>query len=422
MIWLLLKPLSIIRNTKEMMKKISNLTKKQWVFVFFLGLAFSLWLFVLFFGNKQYADEYAHNRQIRWFLKGNYGLLSDLTTIPGYHVVIAIFSKIYNHPSLIKLRAISFSLSSISILVFYLISRKFKHKDSLTRTLQFVFLPISFFYFPLLYTDIFSLLMVLLAFYFAIKKQYKLSAFFSLTSLLVRQNNIIWVFFTWIYEYVSTFGFSISRKNVADYLKKTFGYLLIFVAFAAFVFFNKGVAIGDAESHQAGFYMGNIYFFLAMIGFLFFPFLVSSIHNLNGLKNKKTLIFGIGAGALIASSFAFFPPAIHPYNLKLNFLRNIILQGVYHKWFWSYVMAIFVGYMTIFLMKFEKKNYLFFPFIFLSLLPAFLIEQRYAIVSFVFLLLLRKEESDEAEKLIIPYFFIISIGLIYMLLKMNLFF
>ncbi|MEI7621362.1 MAG: hypothetical protein WCJ51_02395 [Candidatus Moraniibacteriota bacterium] len=110
------------------------MSKKQWFFLVLLGLAFALWIFVLIVGDKQYADESAHNRQIRWFLKGNFGTLSDLTTIPGYHAAVALVSTIYDHPNLRKIRFASFFLSSISIWIFYLISKKLKHKDSLLKT------------------------------------------------------------------------------------------------------------------------------------------------------------------------------------------------------------------------------------------------------------------------------------------------
>jgi alpha-1,2-glucosyltransferase len=357
-------------------------------------------------------------------------LLPFITNIPGYHVVILLLSKLIyaNHakiPTLQEIRLISLMLSSISIWIFYLISKKLNHHYPLTRTLQFVFLPITFLYFPLLYTDIFSLLMVLTAFYFTIKKQYKFSALFSFASLLVRQDNIIWVLFIWLYEYISIYGFSVSYKKIIDYIKSTFEYIFIFFAFIAFVFFNKGIAMGDKTSHEAGFYMGNIYFFLAFTAILFLPYLIASVRKFDVSKMKSLLIFGIIPGALIALSFIVFPPAIHPYNLnnlKVTFLRNIILRDAYGQYIWLYVSAIFIGFMTLFLMKFEKKNYLIFPFTFLALVPSLLVEQRYAIVSLVFLLLLHKEYDSGTERSLVPYFLAISLGLTYMIFTMNIFF
>ena len=410
------------------MKNILNFTKKQWPFLFLLSLAFFLWFFILFTSNTHYADEGAHHDQIRHFLNGHYDLLPFITNIPGYHVVIALLSKLIyfniDKPSLQEIRLISFMFSSVSIWVFYLISKKLSHRDPLIKTLQFVFLPVIFIYFPLLYTDIFSLLIVLLAFYFMLRRQPRLSALFALVSILIRQDDIMWVIFIWLYGYVSIYGFSVSIKMLLGYVRSTYEYLFTFFAFAAFVFFNKGIAMGDKAAHEAGFYLGNVYFFLVLSGILFIPIFITSIRKLAISKIKSILIFGVVPGALIASSFIVFPPAIHPYNLnnlKVAFLRNIILRSAYHQYIWLYAVAIFVGYMTFFLMKFEKKNYLIFPFSFLALVPSLLVEQRYAIIPFVFLLLLRKESDAKTEKMIVPYFFVISLALSYMILNMNVF-
>jgi len=404
------------------MHKIPSVTKKQWLFVFFICLAFSLWFLVIFSGDNQYADESTHYRQIRWFLKGNYGLRSDLTTIPGYHAGITLLAKASGSPSPQKIRVISLLVSSLSIFVFFIISKTLKSADPIVRTLQFVFLPVSFFYFPLIYTDIVSLLMVLSTFYFLIKRQYALSAIFAFASLLVRQNNIVWILFFWAYQYVSVNGFPVSRQSLLDYAKRTFGYVPVFLAFALFVSLNKGIAIGDAESHQAGFHMGNIYFFLALSGVLFLPLLIASMHRFDALKTRNFLVFGVGIGTLAAASFIVFPPVLHMYNFKLAFLRNIILQGAYHQYAWIYASAILIGYLAIFLMKFERKDLYLFPFIAVSLLPSLLVEQRYAIIPLAFILLLRRDGDRKTEYAMVPYFLALSVGLIYTLLESNLFF
>lgn len=399
-----------------------SMTKKNWIFIFFLGVAFLMWFIILFFGPANFVDENTHNRQIGRFLKGDYEILPSLTTIPGYHATIAFFAQFISHPSSKDIRLISFLLSVPSLWVFYAITKKLKVLNPLTKTLQFIFLPISFFYFPLVYTDIFSLLLVLLAFYFVLHKRYKLSALFSLASVLVRQTNIVWILFIWLYEYASINGFSISREKIVIYARRTIGHIAVFFAFIIFVWLNNGVAIGNRENQKAGFYMGNIYFFLVMAGFLFLPVLITSLGKLDRAKLRRFLIFGIGAGALVTCSFILFPPPVHEDNLKLHFLRNIILNYGYHQYIWAYALAIFLGYTTLFLMKFEKASFLLFPFIAASLLPSLLIEQRYAIVPMVFLLLLRKEAGRKTEFSLALYFIALSLGLMYMILKTALFF
>ena len=391
-----------------------KIDRKYWLFIFFISLAFSVWLATIFFGDKANVDEKVHYRQINRFVNGNYEILSNLTTIPGYHAVIAFFVKISHFHTLEMARLISLLLSAVAIWIFFRLSKEFKARDPLMKTLQFIFLPISFFYFPILYTDIFSLLLVLSAFYFSLNKRYQLSALFSLAAILTRQTNIVWAVFIWLHIYLSTYGFSISSKILRDYLRQTVGYIGLLILFSVFIWVNQGIAIGDRNNHTAGFYLGNIYLFLATVGFLFLPVLISSLRELNRDKLKNFFVFGVGLGTLIAVSFIFIMPALSTSNTKLTFFINIILHGAYQKYCLLYALAILFGYLVIFTTKFEKNDLLFLPFAVFFLLPSFLITQRYLIIPLVLLLLFRKEKDRKTEFSLLFYFFGLSLFLTYM--------
>jgi len=396
-----------------------SIHKKRWGFSFFLLVAVSSWVGMIFLGNGSYADESDHLRQIHRFMKGNYDVLSQLTTVPGYHLVVAFFADFFHHLNSRQIRLISLVLALFSIPIFYLTAKKLEAREPLLKTLQYVFLPIAFVYFPLVYTDIFSLLWVLLAFYFALNKKYSWSAFFSFISLLARQNNIIWVAFFWVYTYVLENGFVVSREKIISHLKRGIGYVITAVLFLFFVWINQGVSIGDRERQQVGFYMGNVYFFLALVGVLFWPvFLV----GLRKIRFDKRIAWGVGSGLILAGLFLFFPPPVHEYNMKMKFLRNIILSFVYHQYVWAYAAAIFVGCVSLVFMKLEKTALLILPFAAAALVPSLLVEQRYAIIPMVFILLFRKEVSFKVESALVLYFLLISSGLAYMLLRVGIFF
>lgn len=412
----------IFRKMIERFKQAAVFARRNKAFVFFLCLAFSLWLIILLFSRDTFVDEKTHLRQITRFLKGNFEVLPSLTTIPGYHAVIAFFVQFFKHPSLAFVRFISLLVASGSLLAAYLISKKLDSKHPLIKTLQCAFLPISFLYFPLIYTDIFSLLLVLLALYFILSGKYGLSAFFSLTSVLVRQDNIIWIALIWVYAYLSTYGFLFSLKNIRAHIRRTIGHLFVFVFFIMFVLVNGGVALGDKRNHQVGFYMGNSYFFLATVGLLFLPILLARIRKIDLSKIKPFMLYGVIIGIVIAGSFIFVQPEIHHGNNKLSMLRNVLLQSGYHQYMWAYVAAIFVGYMTLFLMEFEKKRLVLLPFIFVSLIPSLLVEQRYYIVPLFLLLLFRKESGEKAELALLAYFIVLSSALVAMIFYTGLFF
>lgn len=407
---------------KKLVDKIFSIVKKHRVFTFFLCIALFLWLFILFFDQNKYVDEGIHLNQIRKFLNGKYEMVPIITMLPGYHATMALIAKPFGISSLTTIRFISFLPALASIWVFFAISQNLGTQNPFTKTLQFIFLPISFLYFPLVYTDIFALFLVLFAFYSMIKKRYKLSALFSFASILARQTNIVWTLFIWVYGYLSIYGFTVSQKKLLSYAKSTIGHILTFGAFAIFLFLNKGISVGDEGVHQIGFYMGNIYFFLAMVGFLLLPILPDSFRKFDSLQSKRFLIFGAGIGVFLVCLFLIFPPAIHFHNLKTNFLRNIILQYAYNQYAWLYGSAIFLGCVTLCIMKFEKIALLLFPFAFFCLLPSLLVEQRYSIVPFVFLLLFRKEINQKTESALVLYFLLLSLGLVYMISKTKIFF
>lgn len=399
--------------------------KKHRLFIILLLIAVFTWIGVALSKNEARFDERAHFRQIKLFMRGKYTMTSSLTTIPGYHLTLAVIAEPFfgsKHVTPEQLRFISLGLSMLSIGIFYLVAKKIRAGDPLIKTLQYIFLPLTFFYFPFLYTDIFSLFWVLVAFYFVLDRKYAWSAFFSLISLLVRQTNIVWVAFFWVYAYVLENGWSFSWKNFFNYLRRAAGYVVVAGLFLIFVWINNGVAMGDRQAQQVGFHMGNVYFFLATLGFLFLPLALAYFKKTERVVLQKKLVWGAGIGAALAFVFLVFPPAVHMYNLKMQFLRNDILFYAYHQYAIVYALAIFLGGATLVFMKFDKASLLVLPFAAAELIPSFLVEQRYMIVSLVLILLLRKSFEVKVELILVAYFLALSAGLTYMLLSSSLFF
>jgi len=385
-------------------------------------LAISLWITLISCGSKFYADEKYHYKQISWFTEGKFEIIPMLTTIPGYHAFVSLFAMWFDDLSFLKVRIISFSISLTIIPLFYFLAKQFGAKEPLKKTLQFIFLPIAFIYVPLVYTDIFSTILILLALFFAVRQKYHTAAIISIASIAVRQNNIVWHTFIWVYSFVSLHGFSLSPKIIWNYFRKSFLFPLGILLFAVFVILNEGIAVGDRTGHQAGFYLGNIYFFLVIAGVLFFPITISRIIEIVRLKSWRKIGVGITVGLLISTSFAILLPQLHPYNGDLRFLRNIILNVSYHDYKWAYMAAIFLGYLSLHTLKLQKNSFLVYPFTAMYLLPSWLIEQRYAIVSISLLLVMRKEESAKTEWLTIFYYIALSALLLWMLISTKLFF
>jgi len=107
-----------------------------------------------------------------------------------------------------------------------------------------------------------------------------LAGLIGIASIIVRQNNIIWLFFIFILIYALENN-SFNKYSLKAHLKKSWIFLLGFLAFLIFAILNKGIAIGDKESHPlASLHFSNIYFMLFLFFFLFLPLNLSNLKKI----------------------------------------------------------------------------------------------------------------------------------------------
>ena len=225
----------------------------------FTPLVIILIIYSILFGfikkNTLYDDEHGHYEQIRLFLNNKPVIYKHLSLIPGYHFTIAAVATLLGTRQIPQLRTISFTINLLTIVSFYLISRKLDKSGSLTKVLQFSFFPILFPFQFLLYAEGLMLLLTLLSFYFAHTKKYTLSAFFGLLSVLVRQQNIVWLLFINLICLTDDLKL---RINPANMLRKFWLFIVSYILFIAYVFLNGGIAYGTSDIHpNFSIYSGN---------------------------------------------------------------------------------------------------------------------------------------------------------------------
>ena len=367
---------------------------------------FFLFLWIVVMTQKPLADERFHYAEFKLLYHGHWEIKSYLTTIPGYHLVIAGLARVLNSDRLFTMRNISLMFSLLTIPVVWLIGKKlgWNEKEEKNRIAQFIVLPLSLPFFFLAYTDMFSLLIFLISFYFLLAKKYKLSGFFIILSCLVRQTNIIWLLFEWGYIFLETVGFkTFSTEALLKFVKKTWVYFLGTVAFFVFVYLNDGVAVGDRTNQQMGFFLGNIYFCLFLFFALFLPLHLKNVGKILEFI-KKHYFLSLAVVSIIASSFLFVPRVLHIYNIDAYFLRNDFIKFVY-----AYPLALFVYFILITIAVFSlmvtkltmKNAWIMYPATLLLLAPSWLIEQRYFIVPFVLFILLREKIDEKSERAMI---------------------
>jgi alpha-1,2-glucosyltransferase len=368
--------------------------------MFFIGIIG----FMLIKNQDMYSDELPHSTQIRWLNNEKYEILPYLTVLPGYHFIISTFLGSNDSIQIMRFWSLLLILLLLSFIFHNLTNDKIK-------LLQMFFFPCIFVYFFVLYTDIFSLIFVLLAYYYFTKQKYYVSAILCFISILIRQNNVIWIGMFICMLYIQKYDFKIKKFNEYKiFIKDIFLYIFFIIITLLFFIIRKGqMVMGDTTNHPLSFHMGNIWFILFMLPFLFWPIFCSRIKNMILiLKNYKNIFLLIGIMLIGLGTFV----NNHVYNQHNAFFRNKILLFATSTPLNEIIFFIFVILGILFLMsyKFDKTEYYLlyiFSFIFLSI--SWLIEIRYSIIFLTFFMIFRQKEKNNIEILQLIYNIILSI-------------
>jgi alpha-1,2-glucosyltransferase len=392
-----------------------------------MGLLALIVFFLAFFfiqDNSSYVDEYFHFKQIQIFYQGKFEVDPYITTIPGYHLVLAVIAKIFGISTLSFLRTINFILSFLSIVTFYCLVSRLDYDQRSLITVQYIFFPILFPFFFLLYTDVLSLFLVMLSFYFMLLEMNRSSGIMGIFSMAIRQTNIIWLAFEFIYIYFSSYN-KIDKNYFKDHCIRNWTFILGFLLFLIIAFINKGFSLGDRSAHpNFSFHLGNIFFILILFFFFFLPLnLYRAKKIINYLKIRREML---AYSAIIFVIYLFTFNNTHPYNIQGSeyFLRNKLLAFIDSSFIIKIIFFLPVAYSIFSLSITRLKNrqsYLLYPATFVFLIPSWLIEQRYYLIPFILFIILREKHSDSMEAIMAAYYFFLSI-VIYYLIYNNLFF
>lgn len=393
--------------------------EKKITLLFLFILIASIFSFHFLKTDRTYGDENIHSWQVSQFLSGNFGLHPNLTTLPGYHYTMYALAKIFNVHSLAGMRYITFSFGMLAVIIFFIMARALDPISSGIKTLQFFFLPILFQYFFLIYTDVASLLFVLAAFFFAMKKHTIISFVFIFASILIRQTNIIWLLFIFIALYCIEYGYKFDKKFLLQYGKKNILFIAGAIAFGVFIFFNKGFVLGDKEMHPwFSFHLGNVYIILIAFFFLFLPLNIYNFPKIFSLVKKKPII--LGALFIFFLVYIFTSTYTHHYNQEIYtfYIKNMLLVFLNKHSIIRMLFFLPIAYCILSLAVtklHEKWQYLIYPATILLLLPSSLIEHRYYIIPFSLFILFKQNQSRgrgiEYSQIVI--FIATSLGIMY---------
>ncbi len=356
------------------------------------------------------VDEVDGYQQVLNFVEGN-NKLEKISAMPTYYYLLAMVAKITGITSIAFIRTITVVISLLTLFAFFITSRKIAEHGGEIKTLLLLFMPTLFVFYFLIYTEVLSLLFILLMVYFGVQKKHVLAGMFGIFSMCIRQNNVMWVAFMMMYGYIAENGFSISVTLVKNYAIRALTYITGFVLFAVFVVINGGVAVGDKSMHPGNVSIGNIVFFLFVFFILFLPQHIYSFKKVIKILTEKKWMVAIAV--TLFALFYFLFKNNHPYNQisPHYFMRNKLLIYITSA---PWIKAMFVLTAVYALLSLcvtplqGPYQWLFYAFAILFLLPSWLIDVRYYVIPFTLFILFKKQENKYVDYITIIYFIAMS--------------
>ena len=339
------------------------------------------------------VDEENHLSQIQNYVAGNF--ITNSTASGGFHFAAAIFAWLTGYSGKDSIRLFALLVSGATILTFRTLVKSFEPQASTVRTLQFVLFPLLFPFWFLIYTDVLALLLLLLAILAVTRDRFHLTGVTMVLSMAVRQTYVVWLAMLAVWTAVVNFGGSL-RQLVR--LGMSFG--IAATLFLLFVLVNGGVAVGDRDAHpDMELHTENLLFMLVCFFLLFLPLIVSKLPQIARLR--PALLTGVVL-ACVALFFGTFQ-VDHPYNVTTQetFVRNAILQAMTSSTLarMATSLAIALAALSLFVIRLRQPvHYLIYPFAALSVMPVWLIEQRYYFPAFALFMLFRESASPGVER------------------------
>jgi alpha-1,2-glucosyltransferase len=368
--------------------------------------------FAFFYDNGQSVDENVHYDQIRRLAQGDRSMNAALTMLPGFHAIVAALVWPLG-VSNFSVRLAVFALSIATVAAFHWLARTFQPEHAASRTLQFTLLPILFPQFFLIYTDVTSVLFVLLMMLAAGKRRYALAGILGLLSCLVRQDNAVWVVFAAAWSYLRDYGWT--WKPAAHLATRYATFIATGVAFLLFVAVNHGqVALGDdVGSHPLRtLHVTNIFFLMFLTSFFFVPLWWGYRREIAARLLRWWPWLSL---VVLFPIFWFGFVNDHPHNTERAdfFLRNAIL--IYFSATpirkLLFFLPVAFAWLCLPAVPMTRAWRLLYPFTVVFLLPEWLVEQRYYLIPLSLWLLAREQTPPWTERLQTALFFVMSVGL-----------
>ncbi|RYD15305.1 MAG: hypothetical protein EOP90_07870 [Lysobacteraceae bacterium] len=352
---------------------------------------------------RMLSDEVNHYPQIALFLRGDIRVLVDyLTTIPGYHALVAALMRVFGADGLDAARLVNAAFGLVAAGGFHALRRDAWPGTESIATAQLLVLPILVPLFFIVYTDVLALALVLWAVWATLRGCHWVSVALLCVLVCVRQNAVVWSGFAAVLALWPIWrrGGSGAWRELA---RVAWPYLLPSAGFLGFWAWNGSISLstGQAAMHpDLQLHAGNVFLALFLAGALLPLHVVTGLGDFAGAARRRGWLMLLPIALFAAVWFGF--RVDNPYNTALPdyYVRNAFLLAVASDPLVRAAFGLVVAAAACALAPTPLRPshaawlYAFGAFF---LAASWLIEQRYALVPLVLWLAFRRQRSTTIE-------------------------
>jgi alpha-1,2-glucosyltransferase len=359
---------------------------------------------LLAFGHAgPFTDEVDHFAQIALFRRGEFRILSDyLTTIPGYHALVAALLRLAGADSLAAARTLNALFGLLAAAGFHAVRRRAWPGTETIATAQFLALPILAPLFFLVYTDVLALALVLWATWATLARRHALSALLLVLLLGVRQHEVVW---TVLLAAIAAreAGGARPAPEARTLAWRLLPYAAPVLAFLAFWGWNGSISLSRTQAAlhpDLALHAGNLWLALLLAGLLMPLQVVAGFRGFLALLPRWKWLAAVPV--LLALAFWHGFVADNPYNTALpgyylhNALPHLLAGNATARAAAAMIAAAAACALAPTRLR-PAGAVALYPVAALFLAASWLVEFRYALVPLVLWLALREQRSRRAE-------------------------
>ena len=275
-------------------------------------------------GPPLVADEGFHAPQVWALFFGRWEVLATTPMLPTYHALLALAERVAGEHDERLLRLLSLAGSlGVPLLVWRGVALH-EPREAGRRTLQWVAMPLLFPLLLLIYTDAWALAAVLGTLLAALRGRWLLAGAAGLLATLLRQDMVIWVAMAWVIVVAGDGAAGPRQPTTWPERRAAFArglpLLATLVAFAVFVRWNGGVALGDRAHHPLAFSVTNVACLLLCAWLVFLPQNLQALPRIAALLRRRPALLAVAVAAFVIYAWRF--DTRHPFNGLRFYLHN----------------------------------------------------------------------------------------------------